>query len=120
MLIYAYRDKGPQWKPGKDISHLKKRIARQELAMETTLEDYNLIIVNIIHSFDNHVYIYFLESFNQRYFVFRADHWIVIIGEDLIMETAMISSNPDRYLANEKGYTYLGTIKEVLEWNTFI
>ncbi len=33
-----------------------------------------------------------------------------------MMETAMISRNPERYLAKEKGYTYLGTVREVLKW----
>lgn len=32
------------------------------------------------------------------------------------METAMITRSPERYLSKEKGYTYIGTVKEVLSW----
>jgi hypothetical protein len=41
--------------------------------------------------------------------------WIVIIGEDGIMETAMIADNYESYLHPSKGYKYLGQIKEVFE-----
>jgi len=70
-------------------------------------------LVTNIHS---DVHIYRMEYFEQCYVVFSTDNWIVIVGEDGIMETAMTTRSPERYLSNEKGYTYIGTVKEVFSW----
>lgn len=40
-IIGTYKRFGPQWKPGKDIVHLKKRIARQDVPLEYTIDEYN-------------------------------------------------------------------------------
>jgi hypothetical protein len=40
-------------------------------------------------------------------------HGIVIIGENGIIETAMIADRYNHYLDEAKGYKYLGKIKEV-------
>jgi len=57
-----------------------------------------------------------MEHFEQCYVVFSTVNWIIIIGEDGIMETAMITRSPKRYLSKEKGYTYIGTVEEVFSW----
>jgi len=59
-------------------------------------------------------YIYFKQTFLQNYYVFAdGEQWIVIIGEDGVMETVMIADNYPNYLPAAKGYQYLGKIKEV-------
>lgn len=83
--------------------------------MEFTLNDYNSLIVKIITNKSTDIHLYKVSHFEQTYLVFTANKWLVIIGENTIMETAMISKNPERYL----GYTYVGTVEEVLKWNTF-
>lgn len=115
-IIQSLKEQGPQWKPGKDLLHLKKRISRRDLPLESTLHDYNNLITDIVTDLQSDVHIYHLEQFEQRYIVFSANHWIIIIGEDKIMETAMVTRSPERYLSKEKGYNYIGTVKEVFSW----
>ncbi|TQR10953.1 hypothetical protein [Psychrobacillus soli] len=116
QIIHTYKEQGPQWKPGKDLLHLKKRISRRDLPLESTLHQYNSLIIDIVTNIRSNVHIYYLEHFEQRYIVFSANYWIIIIGEDKILETAMITRSPERYLSKEKGYTYIGTVKEVFSW----
>lgn len=117
QIIQTYKEQGPLWKPGKDLLHLKKRISRRDLPLETTLHDYNNLITEIVTNSQSDIHIYHLEHFEQRYVVFSVNNWIVIIGEDKVMETAMITRSPERYLSEEKGYTYMGTVKEVFSWS---
>lgn len=114
QLLQLYKIQGPQWKPGKDLLHLTKRIQRRDVAVDFTLQDYNKLIVKIITDKKSDLHIYHLQSFQQNYFVFSANNWIVIMGEDFIMETCMKTTSSERYLSLEKGYTYIGTVKEVL------
>ena len=114
QLIQHYKKHGPQWKPGKDLDHLNKRINRQDVSMDFTLQEYNKLIVKIMTNDKSEMHIYRLDSFHQSYFAFSANDWIVIIGEDAMMETCMKSTSSERYLSAEKGYTYIGTVKEVL------
>ncbi|PGP14503.1 hypothetical protein COA01_29505 [Bacillus cereus] len=113
LLLESIQTKGLQWKLGSDVSHLKERKKRKNIPETYTVEDYNNLIINILEENNNEVYLYFLEDFSQDYFIFTDGKWIVIIGENCIMETAMISKNYKRYLSPGKGYTYIGTIKEV-------
>ncbi|WOV87468.1 hypothetical protein QWT69_16710 [Sporosarcina oncorhynchi] len=115
-LIQSYKKYGPQWKPGRDIIHLKKRISRNDLPFETTLQDYSHLITTIVVNEQSNIHIYNMKHFQQGYIVFSFNSWVVIVGEDYIMETAMITRSPDNYLSTEKGYTYIGTVKEVLSW----
>ncbi|MFJ5771580.1 hypothetical protein [Psychrobacillus sp. NPDC093180] len=116
QIILDYKEKGPQWKPGKDLIHLKKRITRRDIPLESTLEEYNNLITDIVTNIQSNVHIYHLEHFAQRYIIFSANNWIIIIGEDRSMETAMTTKSSDRYLSKEKGYNYIGTVKEVFSW----
>ncbi|MFJ7973975.1 hypothetical protein [Psychrobacillus sp. NPDC096389] len=116
QIIQTYKEHGPQWKPGKDLLHLRKRIDRRDLPLESTLQEYNKLIIDIVTNNQSNVYIYQLKHFEQRYMVFSANNWIIIIGEDTIMETAMLTSSPQRYLSKEKGYNYIVTVKEVFSW----
>lgn len=71
--------------------------------------------MNILKEKENNIYIFLKDTFEQNYFVFAdGSKWVVIIGEDGIMETAMILDNYTNYLDFSKGYRYIGNIKEVL------
>lgn len=113
QLIQLYEKQGPQWKPGKDLVHLNKRISRRDLPVEFTLQEYNKLIVEVLTDIESDIHIYRLDGFHQSYFVFSANNWIVIIGEDSIIETCMKTTSSQRYLSTKKGYTYIGTVKEV-------
>ena len=113
QVIQTYKKQGPQWKPGKDLIHLKKRISRQDVSVEFTLQDYNKLIVNVVTNVESDIHVYRLNGFHQSYFAFSANNWIIILGQNAIMETAMKTSSSKRYLSEEKGYTYIGTVKEV-------
>ncbi|MNW67725.1 hypothetical protein D3C74_463580 [compost metagenome] len=65
------------------------------------------------------MYRYWQEGFNQEYYVYGdGKRWISIVGQDGKMETAFPLDKPAdyrNYLTVDKGYTYLGTVKEVGE-----
>ncbi len=70
QIIQTYIEHGPQWKPGKDLLHLKKRISRRDLPLNTNLQQYNLLITDIVTNIQSDIHIYRLEHFEQRYVVF--------------------------------------------------
>jgi hypothetical protein len=76
---------------------------------------YNMLIMNIMNGTENNIHLYHLKTFEQEYFVFNDDNWIIIIGADNVIETAFLSKNIKNYLSPDKGYKYLGKVKEVLE-----
>jgi len=114
-LIEKCNEIGLRWKVGKDLFHLKKRIEVGHLPADFSIQDYENLILSIINALDSEIYIYSLARFQKDYFVFGDGIWVVIIGEDGIMETAfVVDGNYREYLSEEKGYQYLGTVKEVL------
>lgn len=113
-LLITIKLHGLSWKPGMDEYHLIKRKKRRHIPEDWTLNDYISLIMNILNDKENDIYIYFKESFLQNYFIFAdGNSWIVVIGEDGIIETAMIADRYDTYLDLSKGYKYIGKIKEV-------
>lgn len=111
---------GPEWKKeGLAESHLAKRIKRKQIPADWTLEQYHSKIQELVSSSESQVYRYYLEGFEQDYFVYGdGSKWITIIGQDGKMETAFpldSQANYRNYLTVDKGYTYLGTMKEVDE-----
>ena len=106
-------ENGPKWKQGKDIHHLNKRKRRGHIPLDWRLEDYNQLIVDIVKELENETYLYFKDTFEQRYFVIGNKYWLAMVGEDGIMETAFPPNNYTNYLSNDEGYIFLGTIKEV-------
>lgn len=102
----------PRWKSGKDAQHIGKRIRRKQASELPTLEAYNRKIIEIVSTEENQLYLYFLQGFQQNYFVIGDGVWIVIVGEDGIMETSFPPDQYVKYLSKD-GYTYLGTIAEV-------
>jgi hypothetical protein len=115
-LLGEIKENGLKWKPGSDCKHLERRKKRKHIPSDFTISDYNNLILSILKSGESDIYIYFLQHFDQRYFVFGDGQWIVIVGENGIMETAMAMNNErkyKRYLDEGKGYKYMGKIKEV-------
>ncbi|QDX94376.1 hypothetical protein EEL30_20060 [Brevibacillus laterosporus] len=88
-LVGKVKVKGPVWKTIQHLEeHVSKRIKKGHLPKGSTAEDLNNKIKQIMNNPDNEVYEYFLEHFNQKYYVFSDNELITIIGEDGLMETA--------------------------------
>jgi hypothetical protein len=84
------------------------------LSEEWFLSDYNSLILNIMNDVENDIHLYFLSTFEQDFFCFDNGEWIVIGGENGVMETCM-KGNPQNYFINYPGYTYLGKVKDVFK-----
>jgi hypothetical protein len=52
-----------------------------------------MLIMNIMNGTENNIHLYHLKPFEQEYFVFNDDNWIIIIGADNVIETAFLSKN---------------------------
>ena len=103
--------RGPEWKE-KVTTILIKRKKRSHIPLDWGLEDYNQLIVDITKELKNETYLYYKDTFDQRYLVIGDKHWIVVIGENGIMETAFLPNHYKNYLSEDEGYIFLGTIKE--------
>ncbi len=107
---------GLKWKAGKDLKHLQTRKEYGHIPHDFSIEDYESVIIRIMNDNENDVFLYHLKGFKKNYFVFGDGKWIVIIGEDTIMETCFpISGEYFEYLSKKKGYEYIGKVKEVLK-----
>jgi hypothetical protein len=115
-LISFMKHWEPIWKFGSDVHHLNKRIRRGHLPGDFTIADMNQLIRDICTFPEHETYVYYKDCFEQDYFVFGDGvYWIVIVGENGIMETLFPPDSYSWYLDPEFGYQYLGTIKEVLQ-----
>ena len=105
-IIDSMIESSPQWKVGKLAVHLEKRKRQGQIPQDWTAEDYNNFIVEIVTNPEVEVYRYWLPNFQQSYFVFGLPKWIVIVGEDGIMETAFEIDREDyySYLNPKAGY----------------
>ena len=114
--LHAIR-KVVQWKPGKDILHLKKRQKMKHLPLSATLLDYHEAISALIGNEENIIYLY--EFRGTHYYTVRGfldeKEWLVIFGTSGVMETAFPPENIDHYLEH-RGFVSLGRIEEVLKW----
>jgi hypothetical protein len=117
-IIEAYNETGVMWKvtPTKHYgeAHLKRRKNRKELSDDWTLSSYNDKILTLVNAVNNDIHLHFLTHFTQNYFCFNDEEWIVIVGQDKVMETAMIGK-PQNYFTNKDGYIYLGKVKDVFQ-----
>lgn len=108
-----------QWKEGKDVSHLSKRINLKHLPSSSSLSDYEMLISNLLRNGEN--VLYFYEFTSKLYYGVRGftkgqvNEWLVIFGVGGILETAFPPENMDEYLEN-RGFVLIGRIKEVLKW----
>jgi len=116
QLIDKHNKTGVTWRKLRNIHygeiHLKKRQRRKELPLKWELSEYDNFIVNIMNEIQNDVHLYYLSTFEQNYFCFDDGNWIVIVGEDGIMDTCM-KGKPQNYFINNPGYEYLGKVKDV-------
>jgi hypothetical protein len=104
-----------QWKPGKDIQHLKTRIHYGHLPGSATLIDYEAIIAHIVGDKTAVVYVYaWTQSIYPTIVAnYQNRQWLVMFGLNGVMETAFPPTKPDEYLADPR-FRYIGTVQELL------
>jgi hypothetical protein len=104
-----------QWKPGKDIAHLRTRKKWQHLAEDATLEEYQAIIQTVVHDEVALVYLYHFGSRVYPSIVAQVQQkpWLVMFGLDGIMETAFVIESPQEYLGQPE-FELIGQLWEVL------
>jgi hypothetical protein len=105
-------ENAPEWKSGKLEKHVEKRKSRGHIPQGWTAADYNSKILEILNSKDVDTYLYHKDEFVQNFFVYahRKSKWMVMIGENGVMETAyIIDQQPyDEHLSIKEGYTKMG------------
>jgi hypothetical protein len=98
------------------LKHLKTRKEYGHIPDDFSMKDYENVIMKIINGKENDVFLYYLKGFKKDYIVFGDGKWIVILGEDTIMETSFpIDGDYFEYLSKKKGYEYIGKVEEVLK-----
>ena len=104
-----------QWKPGRDIAHLRKRQRRGHLLAEAAMETYNQLIQNLVHAPDSLTYRYPVGE--HSYYAVRGKveqrEWLVIFDAQGILETAFPPTDIEGYLTRQ-GFEYVGTVGEIL------
>jgi len=103
------------WKPNKAQSHLCKRIKLGHLPQDSSLENYENVIKEILFNIESKVYV-FKDSFilyPSLTGIIKDRLWLVMFDVNGIMETAFPPNNPQKYLQNNP-FTYLGTLKELM------
>lgn len=85
---------GAQWKSQEILdSHVAKRIKKGDLSIGSTAADYNKKINQVMNNKNVEVYEYSVsektgQPFDQKYYIYGDGDWIVMVGENGIMETA--------------------------------
>jgi len=98
---------GPKWKSDKLLQkHVNKRIKKGHIPENWTAADYNNKIKQVLQSDNLEVYKYTHneftgEAFDQAYKIYGDGEWIVMVGENGIMETAF---PPDLINGGYSGY----------------
>lgn len=107
---------GIRWKPGKDTSHLRTRIAYGHLLDTATLTQYEQIIRNIILDDSAAVYGYFWQQdvYPTVAGLHQGRRWLVMFSLDGVMETAFPPDDPDEYLADDR-FRFLGKMQELMK-----
>ncbi len=104
------------WKKGKGQTHLAKRRNMGHISPTASLDDYEMIISQLV-SGNNVLYLY---EFSERHFYavrgfFEDKEWLVIYGIGGLMETAFPPDDIDDYLCR-RGFVLIGPLEEVLKW----
>lgn len=104
-----------QWKPGRDIAHLRKRQRKRHLPAEVSMETYNQLIQDLVHAPDSLTYRYPVGGHNYYAVRGRAGEreWLVIFDAQGVLETAFPPTDIDGYL-NRQGFEYVGTVGKML------
>ena len=104
-----------QWKPGRDIIHLRKRQRKGHLPVEASMETYNQLIRDLVHAPGSLTYR--CPVGERSYYAVRGRagdrEWLVIFDAQGLLETAFPLNDMDGYLSSQ-GFEYLGTVGEVL------
>ena len=115
-IIKKILEEGPEWKSQEALErHLKKRIQRDQVPSNWTVIDYNNKIIEVCSNPDSCIYEYYQEEFDQKYYIFGDWDWIVMVGENGIMETTF---PPDTmtysdYLNEHLKVEFIGKIGDV-------
>lgn len=104
-----------QWKPGRDLAHLRKRQRKGHLPADATMETYDAVIRGLVHAARSLVYRYPVEG--RNYYAVRGRalerDWLVIFDKYGILETAFPPNDIDGYV-HTQGFEYIGTVEELL------
>jgi hypothetical protein len=105
---------GVSWRPGKDAQHPAKRIELGHLPGGTTLAEYEALIIRVISTSTAEVFVYRWGETLYPTVVAEVEgaQWLVMVGLDSIMETALPPENLETYLANPR-FQRLGTLEEL-------
>lgn len=110
QIRQEYLKNGSTWKTGKLDEHLEKRKKLGHIPSDWTTEDYENKILEILRNKDTQVYLYYKKNFLQNFFVYGLPDWIVMVGENGVMETAFLIDRElkyDEYLAQANGFMRL-------------
>ena len=104
------------WKKGKKHAHLIKRRKMGHISTTASLDDYEMIISQLVHG-NNVLYLY---EFGEKHFYavrgfFESKEWLVIFGSGGLMETAFPPDDMDDYLYR-RGFVLIGPLEEILTW----
>jgi hypothetical protein len=104
-----------RWKPGKDLQHLEKRIRLGHLPVDTTLEEYNRIISEILRQPDSAVYHYPFDGDDYFGVIGKAGEipWLIILSATGMMETAFPPKDLINYL-QRRNFIYLDKMSEII------
>jgi len=105
---------GVHWRPGKDVQHLAKRIELGHLPAETTVTDYEALILCVVRTPTAVVFAYRRGETLYPTVVAEMEgvRWLVMMGLDGLMETAFPPEEPETYLANRR-FQQMGTLEEL-------
>jgi hypothetical protein len=104
---------GVRWRPGKDTQHLAKRIELGHLPVETTLAEYEALIIRAVSTSVAEVFAYRWGEtlYPTVVAVIEGVQWLVMLGLDGIMETAFPPEDPETYLAGPQ-FQRLGSLEK--------
>jgi hypothetical protein len=102
------------WKHNSAVRHLHKRKQRGHLSSRATLEDYERIILTVLHDKTGRVYRYWYNGISYVTVVATVanQEWLVMFAYDGVLESAFVVERPERYL-NKPGFEWIGLLNEV-------
>ena len=104
-----------RWKPNSAERHLKKRKRQGHLPQEATLEDYENIILAVLHDNSSQIYLFWYQGVAYIAIVtsIQGMTWLVMFGFDGLMESAYVINLPN-YL-DQPGFEKIGPLREVMD-----
>ncbi|MFQ5341794.1 MAG: hypothetical protein ACE5F6_09645 [Anaerolineae bacterium] len=104
-----------RWKPGKAREHLEKRIRLGHLAPDTTIDEYESVIAEVVSDPRADVFVFVFDDDPYPTVVagVAGQRWLVMFDWDGIMETAFPPDDADEYLADPQ-FVRLGIAEDIL------